>query len=190
LDVENARADVTKTVEKEREDARSKQDNFRAETQKELKGMSSGNARMSPVTQRMVDLSKTTLPQVDKIMDETTKVAAQLGPATGRWNEFMTGKVGAPNPEFAHYKDEVDFLDSAITLAHSQGRVSNAIYQTFKQMFDTGKQSPENMIEALKVAKEWLTNYANMGQPGGASATPSSTPVPAASNRRVIDLTK
>lgn len=105
-----------------------------------------------------------TLPGIDRALDETEKVAADLGPAAGRWNDFWQGKVGTSNPTYAHYKDEIAFVSSAVTLAHARGRMSNELFEHFQKMFDAGRQAPENMIQALNVAKEWLTDYANMGE--------------------------
>lgn len=130
--------------------------------------------RLGQVEQRMKDMAITTLPQIDKLMGQTQQVAGMLGPLAGRWNDFWTGKVGAPNPEFANYMDQMKFLESAITLAHSQGRVSNLIFTQFQQMFAAGYQSPENMMEALKVAKEWMSAYAAFGtQEFGQPASPT-----------------
>lgn len=104
-----------------------------------------------------------TLPGIDRALDETQQVAGKLGPVEGRWNDFWQGKVGADDPTFSHYKDEIGMVSSAVTLAHARGRMSNELFEHFQQMFDAGKQSPGNMTQALNVAKEWLTDYAKMG---------------------------
>lgn len=110
--------------------------------------------------------AQATLPAIDKALDETEKVAQLLGPGAGRWNQFMQGKIGISDPAFAHYADEIGMVSTAVTLAHARGRMSNELFEHFQKMFDAGKQAPENMIQALDVAKEWLGVYANMGEPG------------------------
>jgi hypothetical protein len=112
----------------------------------------------------MKQQAQSTLPGIDRALDETEKVAGKLGPAEGRWNEFWQGKVGTADPEFAHYKDEIAMVSSAVTLAHARGRMSNELFEHFNKMFDAGKQAPENMVQALNVAKEWLGEYATMGE--------------------------
>jgi hypothetical protein len=170
-DLISQRSQAASDLEKQKQSGRKEIANMRASVQRELKAdKGPAGSKVTPRIQAMADMAKSTLPHIDSLMAETKSVADLLGPAAGRYSEFMTGKVGAPNQRFAHYMDEVSFLDSAITLAHSQGRVSNLIYENFKRMFDSGKQSPENMMEALKVAKEWMTGYAQMG---GGEATPS-----------------
>lgn len=117
--------------------------------------------KISPSILRQAQTSQTILPQIDRIMQETNEMAQQLGPAIGRWNDFWTGKVGVPNPQFANYMADVGYLQSAITLAHSQGRVSNLIFEHFQRLYNVGTQSPENMIEFLKAGRTWLQAYAD-----------------------------
>lgn len=145
----------------------------------------SGMGNLSPVERRMRDMAITTIPHLQQALQETQRVASDLGPLVGRWNDFWTRGVGAPNAEFAHYMDEMTYLESAITLAHSQGRVSNLIYEQFQKMFAAGKQSPENMMQALQVSIDWMNSYANFGTPqmgqgqGGHAPSPNSpTPNP------------
>jgi hypothetical protein len=117
--------------------------------------------------------AQATLPAIDRALDETEKVANLLGPAAGRWSAFMQGEIGAPSPEYAHYADEIGFISTAVTLAHARGRMSNELFEHFQKMFDAGKQAPENMIQALNVAREWLSTYAGMGEPGSPVRNPS-----------------
>lgn len=119
--------------------------------------------KLTNTMKTMKQQAQATLPQIDKALDETEKVAGLLGPTEGRWNDFWQGKVGVSDPAYAHYKDEIGMVSTAVTLAHARGRMSNELFEHFQQMFDAGKQSPENMIQALNVAHEWLDGYAKMG---------------------------
>lgn len=132
--------------------------------------------KLTNTMKTMKQQAQSTLPGIDRALDETEKIAAKLGPGEGRWNEFWQGKVGAADPEFAHYKDEISLVSTAVTLAHARGRMSNELYEHFQKMFDVGKQAPENMIQALNVAKEWLTEYANMGNEPPAATPPKGAP--------------
>jgi hypothetical protein len=120
--------------------------------------------KLTNTMKTMKQQAQSTLPGIDRALDETEKIAAKLGPVEGRWNDFWQGKVGTAEPEFAHYKDEIALVSSAVTLAHARGRMSNELFEHFQKMFDAGHQAPENMIQALNVAKEWLTEYAHMGE--------------------------
>jgi hypothetical protein len=120
--------------------------------------------KLTNTMKTMKQQAQSTLPGIDRALDETEKIAAKLGPVEGRWNDFWQGKIGASDPDFAHYKDEIALVSSAVTLAHARGRMSNELFNHFQKMFDAGHQAPENMIQALNVAKEWLTEYAKMGE--------------------------
>lgn len=140
--------------------------------------------KVSPAILRQAQTSQTIIPQLDRIVQETNEMAQQLGPAIGRWNDFWTGKVGAPNPQFANYMADVGYLQSAITLAHSQGRVSNLIFEHFQKLYNVGTQSPENMLEFLSAGRKWLQAYADAPKEiqGAASPTP-----PAGGKRVTLD---
>lgn len=133
--------------------------------------------KLTNTMKSMKQQAQATLPQIDKALDETEAVAGLLGPTEGRWNNFWQGKVGLAEPKYAHYKDEIAMVSTAVTLAHARGRMSNDLFEHFQKMFDAGKQAPENMIQALNVAKEWLTGYAAMGE------TPATPGAPGPGNK-------
>src|ERR1019366_9287701 len=120
--------------------------------------------KLTNAMKTMKQTAQATLPELDNALAETEKVKGLLGPTSGRWNDFWQGKVGASDPQFAHYKDEISFISTAVTLAHARGRMSNELFEHFQKMFDAGKQDANNMKEALTVAKEWLGGYAQMGE--------------------------
>ena len=140
--------------------------------------------KLTNTMKTMKQQAQSTLPQIDKALDETEAVATMLGPTAGRWNDFWQGKVGAPDPKFAHYKDEISMVSTAVTLAHARGRMSNELFEHFQQMFDAGKQSPENMIQALNVAREWLDGYAKMGDTAPANGGAKGNAPPAGAKVR------
>lgn len=128
--------------------------------------------KLTNTMKTMKQQAQSTLPGISRALDETEQVANLLGPTAGRWNDFWQGRVGISDPRYAHYKDEIGMVSSAVTLAHARGRMSNELFEHFNKMFDAGKQAPENMIQALNVAQEWLTDYANMGnEPAATPAT-------------------
>jgi hypothetical protein len=146
--------------------------------------------KLTNTMKTMKQQAQATLPQIDKAIDETNQVADLLGPAAGRWNDFIQGKVGAPDPRFAHYADEIHMVSTAVTLAHARGRMSNELYESFQKMFDAGKQSPENMIQALDVAKEWLGGYASIGEKGSPVGGEGGTPPTGAKIIKLDDFLK
>jgi len=98
--------------------------------------------------------------QVNQLVDQQVKT---LGPAASRWNEFMSGAVGAPNPEFTKLRTNAALLQTLLMRMHvgASGRV--AMMESFKDLMDSGKQSPEN----LKAAIGEIINYAKQIQSEG-----------------------
>jgi hypothetical protein len=84
--------------------------------------------------------------RVRQLVDEQEK---SLGPEAGRWNEFMTGKVGAPNPEFTKLRTDVGLLTTKLMRMHVGARGGEMMMSHFKDLIDSGKQSPENLRAAL-----------------------------------------
>jgi hypothetical protein len=128
--------------------------------------------KLTNTMKTMKQQAAATLPKIGEAMDETEEVANLLGPGEGRWNNLMTSTVGSGNPKYEHYKDNIEMVTSAVTLAHARGRMSKELYDHFINMFDAGKKTPENMIQALTVAQDWLGDYAKMGDKPVTAAAP------------------
>ena len=98
--------------------------------------------------------------QVPGIIQEVTRLKDQLGPLTGRWNEFMQGKVGAPNQEIAGLRTDLIFLSSAVALAHAVGRLPENLREEFDQLINAPKQDPDNMVTILTHVQKWMHDNA------------------------------
>jgi hypothetical protein len=97
-----------------------------------------------------------------------------LGPAAGRWNEFMTGKVGAPNPDFNKIRVDSGLLHTLLMRMHT-GRGGEYIQKHFEELLSTAKQSPENTIAALDEIDAYANDVKNEKPPDlvGGSAAPT-----------------
>lgn len=92
--------------------------------------------------------------RVNQLIDQQVQ---SLGPAAGRWNEFMSGRIGAPNPQFRQLQTDVKLLKTKLMRMHVGARGGEYIMKSFDDMLDAGKDSPEN----LKAALTEITSYAN-----------------------------
>jgi hypothetical protein len=108
--------------------------------------------------------------QIPRLTQEIQDLQSQLGPGVGRWNRFWQGDVGVADPKFAHLADDMEFMASAVALAHAYGRLPTSISDKFDKMFQAGKQDPANMLAAMQVAGEWLPKIAQGGQTAGEKA--------------------
>jgi len=141
-------------------------------------------------TLTMAQMASTVLPEMKRVSDEVDTVASQLGPAVGRWNEFMTGKLGAANPQMAHLQTDLKLLSSAIVRTHFGGRGGQEYIDGLEQYFRLA-QSPENLKARISAANEWLDTYAGMA--GGTTTTqskPESTSSAPPAGAKVRDYTQ
>lgn len=118
--------------------------------------------------------------QIPRLTEEIKEMAASLGPIPGRWNKFWQGDVGAADPKFAHMFDDMEFMASAVALAHAYGRLPSTISDKFDKMYQAGKQDPKNMLAAMDVAAEWMPKIVQgaetKGERGGAGGGGGGTP--------------
>lgn len=110
------------------------------------------------------NFTKTQRESVPTVIDMTNRIeqlvnqqVKDLGPAASRWNEFMTGKVGAPNKDFAKLRTDTALLATKLMQMHVGSRGGERIMEHFMDLIDSGRQSPENMVAALQE----IRNYAN-----------------------------
>lgn len=84
-----------------------------------------------------------------KISAEMQAIGPQnLGPAVGRWNEFLAGKVGT-GPQFTELRNDLGLLSTKIMQAHVGSRGSVAMLDHFKAMADAGRMDYQTLAAAL-----------------------------------------
>jgi len=106
-------------------------------------------------TKTMIEAAPKVLNFVDRIDKLIDAQKDQLGPAAGRWNEFMTGKVGAPNSDFARLRTDVGLMTTLLMRMHVGARGGEYIMKHFQDLVDSGKQSPENLKAALSEIRQY-----------------------------------
>ena len=129
-----------------------------AEIRKESKEdeLTSSTRTMTEAAPRVIDL----VDRVSNLIDQQVKT---LGPAASRWNEFMAGKVGAPNPDFTKLRTDVGLLTTLLMRMHVGARGGEYIMKHFQDLIDTGKQSPENLRAALGEIRSYAQDVAKEG---------------------------
>lgn len=107
-----------------------------------------------------------TIAEIDRLKDK-------LGPVAGRWNEFMQGKVGMDDPDFAGLRADLLMTSSAVALMHARGRLPENLREEFDRMINSPKQDPENLKAVLNHILPWAQKAQDLGngpgphQPGG-----------------------
>jgi len=162
-------------------------------------------AKEHAVTTSSTRTMKEAAPKVTQLADKALESLAktETGPLKGRWNELMTGKIGAKNPDFFRLRTELGLLSTMMMRMHVGARGSEGMLQHFNEMFANAAQSPENMRVALSVAKEYADmvhatkegeeitapNFKRIEGGGAAGAAPApGTPPPGAKIIKFGDL--
>jgi hypothetical protein len=113
---------------------------------------------------------------IPRIQADLTRLQDQLGPIYGRWNEFMQGKVGMENPEFAGLHQDLMMLSSAVALAHAVGRLPENLREEFDRAINAPKQDPKNLIAVLNSVDHWMQGMKSSGTDPFTKAAEAATP--------------
>jgi hypothetical protein len=114
-------------------------------------------------SQIAVDAAPNLLAELDRMRDE-------LGPVSGRWNEFMQGKLGADKPEFAGLRADLLLYSSAVALAHARGRLPENLREEFDAAINAPKQNADNLIATIQHIQPYMERSAHIGGVGGGAA--------------------
>lgn len=126
-------------------------------------GVGRGAQGSTMTTRAMAEMATTVLPRMTAISGEVDRLANEIGPAVGRWNELMVNKGGADHPEFAHLDADLDLLASAIVRTHFGARGGQQYRQELRKQFGEA-QSPEDLKARIAAAQDWIQGYADMEQ--------------------------
>lgn len=125
---------------------------------------------LTAATKSMVEAAPGVLNLSKRVRSLIEQQKGSLGPASGRWSEFMTGKVGAPNPDFARLRTDVGLLQTKLMRMHVGARGGEVMMQHFKDLIDTSKQSPENLEAALDEIDAYAKETGQQGKQKEVSA--------------------
>jgi len=132
-------------------------------------GVNSDNT-LTSATHTMHEAAPSVINLVDKTIALVNQQKATLGPAQSRWAEFMSGKVGAPNPEFRRLMTNSDLLSTLLTRMHVGARGGEKIMERFDNLIGSHKQDPDNMLAALEEIKAYAQAIQGQGVPEGKDA--------------------
>ena len=124
-------------------------------------------AKEQATTTAATRVMQETAPKVRALANEVESALGKIeaGPFASRYQDFMAGKIGAPNPDFIAYKDNAELLSTLLMRMHVGARGGEKFMDKFENMIGAGKQSPENMKSALRVIRRYadITEKAKPG---------------------------
>jgi uncharacterized membrane protein len=112
-------------------------------------------------TRQMSETAKVIVPKIDRLLADIQdpKLKAKLGPAIGRWNEFMAGKVGAGDPDFARMRTTLALITTGAMRAHVGARGSAGMLEHFKNLADASKMDEPTLTASLTAMRDFLSGY-------------------------------
>lgn len=75
--------------------------------------------------------------------------AGKLGPLAGRWNDFMAGKFGAGDPDYAALRAKMGLSTTLLMQAHVGSRGGSALLEHFEDLANAGKMDGATLKSAL-----------------------------------------
>lgn len=138
-------------------------------------GMSSMNAPTSQ-QRNAAGRAQQVLDSIPDVLNDLHTNAAQLGPGMGRFNDIYSGKVGAPNPEFAGLVSDLKLLGTSVAIAHAQGRMSNELLNEFNSMIAEPHQDPKNIEAVIGKVQKFMQRSAQQGKAVGSQGESGAPP--------------
>ena len=112
--------------------------------------------------------------QIPSIQQDVADLKDQLGPISGRWNEFLVGKVGADNPAYFGLKTDLTNLATAWMRLHANSEGARA---DFERILSTAK-SPDDLVSALNKIDKLAQDYVRIGGGNQPAGTETKTKIP------------
>ena len=136
------------------------------------------NAVSTPTTQQRTAAGRaqTVVAMAPEVMSRIDALAPKLGPIEGRWNDYMQGKIGMDDPDFAALRSDLLMMSSAVALAHAQGRLPENLREEFDRAINAPTQTPANLKATIQTMLPWLQQMQNQGQPNRQPANSSQEP--------------
>jgi len=125
-------------------------------------GMNSLNVPTA-ATRMMAETAPKVIDLIGRSRQLVTEQQKTLGPAVSRWNEFMAGKVGAPNQEFTRLRTNVGLLHTLLMRMHVGARGGERIMEHFADLLSASKQSPDNLLAAMDEIESYAKDVASLG---------------------------
>jgi hypothetical protein len=137
--------------------------------------------RLTASTRQLGETADSIVPKIDQTIKklDNPKFVANLGPAMGRWNEFLTGKYGSNDPELAQLRATLGLLQTGVMRAHVGARGGEGLLDKFEGLIDGKKMDAATLKGSLTGIREFLQGYRDKIHP---NATGSETATSAGPN--------
>lgn len=108
--------------------------------------------------------------EIPRIRAEINDLSSQLGPTMGRWNELVTGKIGAGDPRYEQLRTDLQFLNAAAAKFHLN---SVEAVKEFNQLASAGRMTPKVLDAYLNAVSKWADTAQAQERGFGEQAPPA-----------------
>ncbi len=139
-------------------------------------------------TRNRGQFAEAVLPAIDSATEQIKTLRDKLGPMAGRYQELVTGKIGAYGPEFSGLQTTLHNTATAWMRMHAD---SEAARRDFVETL-RGAKDPDNLIANLTAIRKQVSDYVKQGQGrGGQWSAPEGAPAaPAQDGKYLYDQDK
>jgi hypothetical protein len=104
---------------------------------------------------------------IDKLDKE-----GKLGPIASRWNDFLAGKVGAGDPDYAALRAKIGLGNTKLMQAHVGSRGGAFMLEHFEDLANAKKMDARTLRSGVKSELDYMRDVALMpGQAGDSSSS-------------------
>ena len=128
------------------------------------------NVRPTAPTRQMAETAATLEPKFDAVIAQLDdpKFLQKLGPAQGRWNEFMAGTWGAGDPDFADLRTTIGMLQTGAMRAHVGARGGGQMLDKFTGLINSNHMDVPTLKASLSSLRKFISGYSDyVFGPGG-----------------------
>jgi len=120
--------------------------------------------KLTTTNQAMAEIAHSLIGKFDRAMVklEDPRIAAKFGPAMGRFQEFMAGKVGAADPDFAELRSTLSLLLTGTMRAHFGARGGQQMYDHFVDLLNSGRMDAPTLLASMRGLRDFMKGYEEM----------------------------
>jgi hypothetical protein len=117
--------------------------------------------------QNVANQAKLVHEQTPYMLAEIDRLKDKVGPLSGRWNEFMQGKIGMNDPDMAGLRADLLMYSSAVALMHARGRLPENLREEFDKAINNPGQTSQNLKTIITKIDSWAVKNPGVGNSGG-----------------------
>jgi hypothetical protein len=153
--------------------------NVQKQVMTELQGRGVDVHKLTTQNQAMAEIAHSLIGKFDSAMKklEDPKIAAKFGPAVGRFQEFMAGKVGSGDPDFVELRSTLSLLLTGTMRAHFGARGGQQMYDHFVDLLNSGRMDAPTLLASMRGLRDFMKGYEEMEY--GGDEVGGGTPPPA-----------